>query len=639
MKRVLLSIMALTMLLVTDADAKNKKKKPKKKRTPGQARVEIPKVAKKDQICFAMYTLHNKTLKMSVQLYPLAQEDSRKVTLEINKDGNWVQIADGKVRENFYYPEARRKQFPEGSKFHAKAWNLVLRASDLDDSKDYDYRVVALDGVAKYTGKIRKNPVNKKEIVVAAFTGNSCFDRSQRPDIIKNVTIQDPDFLFFSGDQSYDHQEHLGAWLLFGRQFGEIIRNRPTVAIPDDHDVGQGNLWGESFFQQCKLGGGADGGYLLEPQYVKEVEFAQTSNLPDAFDPRPVGMGVGVYFTSLNIGGVDFAIIEDRKFKSGPAGKIPKMGPRPDHIRDPKYDYKAVDVPGLKLLGERQLQFLDTWSKDWKDVDMKCTLSATIFANAAHLHGGLSGRLHADMDSNGWPQTPRNNALKVIRKAHAFMLAGDQHLATLIHHGVDEFDDAGWSFSVPSIVNYYNRWWWPLEQPQRRVESPKKFAGSYFDGFHNRMTMHAYANPGDHNDITPMKKLVSRSAGYGVVRFNKESRDITVECWPRGADLSKGAAGQYPGWPKTISQAKQYGRKAAAYLPTLKISGMANAIVQVTNEKSSEVVYTIRSKGNTHRPKVFDANATYTITVGDQKGKEKVFKAVKPADSELKVTF
>ena len=49
---------------------------------------------------------------------------------------------------------------------------------------------------------------------------------------------------------------------------------------------------------------------------------------------------IGVYFTRLTVGGVDFAIQEDRKFKIGSAGKIPKMGSRPDHINDPKYDPK-----------------------------------------------------------------------------------------------------------------------------------------------------------------------------------------------------------------------------------------------------------------------------------------------------------
>ncbi|MCK5138038.1 MAG: hypothetical protein KAR19_19800 [Bacteroidales bacterium] len=43
----------------------------------------------------------------------------------------------------------------------------------------------------------------------------------------------------------------------------------------------------------------------------------------DPFDPTPVGQGIGVYYTNLVVGEVDFAIIEDRKFESGPKGKIP----------------------------------------------------------------------------------------------------------------------------------------------------------------------------------------------------------------------------------------------------------------------------------------------------------------------------
>ena len=75
-------------------------------------------------------------------------------------------------------------------------------------------------------------------------------------------------------------------------------------------------------------------------------------------DAEPIERGISVYYTRLRVGGVDFAILEDRKFKSGPEGKIPKMGPRPDHINDPAYDRAAVDLPELKLLGDRQLKFL-----------------------------------------------------------------------------------------------------------------------------------------------------------------------------------------------------------------------------------------------------------------------------------------
>ena len=94
-------------------------------------------------------------------------------------------------------------------------------------------------------------------------------------------------------------------WLLFGRQFGDIIRDRPTICIPDDHDVGQGNLWGEGG-KQALLPGAADGGYRMPPDYVRMVERAQTSHLPDPYDPTPIERNIGVYYTSLNVAGIDW---------------------------------------------------------------------------------------------------------------------------------------------------------------------------------------------------------------------------------------------------------------------------------------------------------------------------------------------
>ena len=99
------------------------------------------------------------------------------------------------------------------------------------------------------------------------------------------------------------------------------------------------------------------------------------------------------------------------------SGRVPQQGPRPDHILNPDYDPKSVDVPGAVLLGERQLTFLDDWGRDWRGADMKAALSQTIFCGGAHIHGRVGGRLHADLDSNGWPQTGRNKAIAALRKA------------------------------------------------------------------------------------------------------------------------------------------------------------------------------------------------------------------------------
>ena len=268
-----------------------------------------------------------------------------------------------------------------------------------------------------YEGLIRHDPVEKDEIVVAAFSCSSNKDRGDRESYVRNIEYLDPDLIFLAGDQSYDHTEHTASWLLFGSQFGEMWRTRPCISIPDDHDIGQGNLWGESGKVSTLSGASDDGGYTYHPEYVKMVERCQTANLPDPFDPTPIGQGIGVYYTNLLVGEVDFAIIEDRKFKSGPDGKIPQQGPRPDHINDPDYDPASIDLPGLVLLGDRQLEFLDQWADlEREGVKMKAVLSQTGFCGAAHLHGSRDNRLHADLDSNGWPQTGRNKALQAIRR-------------------------------------------------------------------------------------------------------------------------------------------------------------------------------------------------------------------------------
>lgn len=595
---------------------------PKKK----AAAIVIPEVGKDKLICFAPYTVQNNIMKMTAQLYPLGDDDSRVVRLEIKKNGKWQQIATATVDESSY-----------GIGDDTKRWTAGFRVEGWDSSKDHQYRLGHGSG-CYYTGRIRKDPLEKETIVVAAFTGNSNRDRGQKPDIIANIKAHDPDLLFFSGDQSYDHKKHLAAWLLFGKQFGEIIRDRPTVCIPDDHDVGQANLWGAGGGVST-LGGGSDGGYTHPVQYVKSVENAQTSNLPDPYDPTPILRGIGVYYTSLNIGGVDFAIIEDRKFKSGPANLVPKMGPRPDHINDPDYDPKTVDVAGAKLLGERQLEFLREWGKDWRGVEMKAVLSQTVFANAAHIHHG--NRLIADMDSNGWPQSGRNKALDEIRKSFSLMIGGDQHLATVIHHGIDEFNDAGFSFCVPSIVNYYPRQWMPLRKGVEPVSDKLEHTGSYLDGFGNKLTMYAYANPNSGESEMQYPKWREDglwgklAAGHGIIRFNKKTRKITMECWPRGVDVTKKDAKQFPGWPVTVDQQDNYARVAYGYLPELVFEGIDEPIVQVIDQADGKVVYTIGVNTKTFRPKVFEAGK-YTIIAGDQRDKQKVFKDVETCKNNKK---
>jgi hypothetical protein len=484
-------------------------------------------VQRDEVICFGMYTVQNGVMKMTAQLFPLYPKESREVNLELKKNGKWKKVATEKVNDI--------------------GWSTLFRVEKWDESKDVEYRLSHEKG-SVFEGLIRKNPKDKNEIVVASLNCNSNKTRGPREEYIRNLKHLDPDLLFFAGDQSYDHKEHTAAWLLFGIQFRDIFRDRPCITIPDDHDIGQGNLWGQGG-KQSMTPAGNDGGYFYHQEYVKMVERCQTSHLPDAYDPTPIEQGIGVYYTNVTIGGVDFAIIEDRKFKTGPAGTIPQQGPRPDHIRNPEYDPNSIDVPGLKLLGDRQLTFLEDWGKQWDGVALKAVLSQTGFCGGAHRHGNYKNLLHADLDSNGWPQTGRKKALRLIRAAGAVHLAGDQHLPTIVQHGIDEFGDGPFAFVAPAIVNnYYSCWWDPEDKkPGANPEpgNPLPYNGDYYDGMGNKIRMIAYANPSEE---------YSRG-GFGLIRFNKAEKSVTFESWDRKTDVTKAGAKQMPGWPRTVRQA------------------------------------------------------------------------------------
>lgn len=586
----------------TRGTAATRTARPRANRPPAPPPMDVPR----DQVVvFAIYAHQDGVLKITAQLYPLKPGEERIARVEFKRDGEWQEAARAEV----HYP----------------GWDVHFRIENWDNTRDVPYRV-RHGAHAMFEGRIRRDPVDKEEIVVANLSCNSSRTIGPRTEIVENLRRLDPDLLFFGGDQTYRHTEHTAGWIEFGLQFRDIMRDRPTITVPDDHDVGHPNVWGESG-KRSRIQGAADGGYLYPVEYVNQVQRQQCWHLPDPVDPEPVDRGIRVYFTRMRIGGVDFAIIEDRKFKTGPAGKIPQMGPRPDHINDPNYDPKTVDLPGLELLGSRQEKFLDRWSQDWTGAEMKCVVSQTAFCGAVHLHGSRDNRLLADLDCNGWPQTPRNRALELIRRAWAVHICGDQHLAAVVKHGIDNFGDGPYGFTSPALVNtIYGRWWHPLDEkagPNPVPNSPLPWTGDFKDGLGNRISMLAYANPVD------LKDEKNRGDGYGIARFNKQKRTVIFECWPRFSDVRKGAAAQFPGWPITVAADANDGRKVAGYLPELIFDGNANPVVQVIEEKSGEVLYTVRAHGGRFQPRVY-SSGKHTVKVGRDKPDGRTITGLEP---------
>lgn len=556
-----------------------------------KARLDVPR---DEVVAFAVYTHENGVLKLTAQLYPLKPDEARIAKLDLEQDGKWIEVA----QEEVIYP----------------GWSAHFRIEDWDSTKTVNYRV-RHGKEASFEGTIRKDPIDKDVIVVGSLSCNSSRTPGSRPQIIENLKRLDPDLLFFAGDQSYHHTQHTFGWLEFGVQFRDVLKDRPVITIPDDHDVGQANIWGENGIKATNPQG-PSGGYFYHPDYVNMVQRCQTWHLPDAYDATPIEQGITVYYTRLRIGGIDFAIVEDRKFKSGPEGKIPRMGPRPDHINDPEYDRSAVDIEGLVLLGDRQLEFLNNWSEDWSGADMKCVLSQTAFCGAVHLHGTPDNRLLADLDSNAWPQTGRNKALHEIRKAWAPHLCGDQHLAVVVKHGIETAGDGPYAFTSPAIVNtIYGRWWHPEDEnpgPNPVPNSPLPWTGDYLDGLGNHIRMMAYANPPNRADEK------QRADGFGIARFDKTNRTITFECWPRFADTREGDAAQFPGWPITVKMQDNDGRKVYGYLPKLEDLPSEQPVVQVIHEETGEVLYTVRLASADFQLPVYEAGK-YTVKVGKDK--------------------
>ena len=565
-------------------------------------------------ILWAQHTLSRDVFKLTAQMPPMGVADAQSVQLEIrNSSGEWEQVGEEQI--------------------HTLARTATFRIPDWDSSRATPYRVAYEYGgeTVYWAGVVRANPVGKETITVAGFTGNK--DTGfPNTDIVRNIGVHDPDVLFFSGDQIYEDVagfgiqrlpvetaalDYLRKWWLVGWSFGDLMRDRVTVHMPDDHDVYQGNIWGGGGPKQ-PMEEHERGGYVMPAEWVNAVQRTQTSHLPDPYDPRPIEQGIGVYYTELNYGRVSFAIIEDRKFKSGPKGRVPDTGGRPDHVTDPDFNPDDFDSPGAKLLGDRQLAFIRDWAADWRDSDFKVSLTQSIFANAATTHGANQMRLAADLDSNGWPQSARNRALAELRKGFAFMIGGDQHLPSIIHHGIEDFRDAGYSFCVPSIAAGYPRSYLPEGPPVNHPEGAPAYAGDRLDGLGNHMTIYAVANPLEDQRSDPLGLLHDKSSGYGIVHLNKRTREITMACWKLLIDAANpGPDDQFEGWPLTINQTDNYGREAAGYLPSVRVEGLDNPVVQVIDEASGETVYTLRISGNEFRPKVFRRWGTYTVRVGE----------------------
>lgn len=590
-------------------------------------------------ILWAMHTLSNNILKLSVQLPPLGESDNQTLDLLLKKGNEWVNAGTASM--------------------DADARNATFRIDNWDATADHEYRVTLnyrdVFGEAKTAelkGIIRKDPVDRP-LVMGALTCQESTGYPYGP-LVKNLTLRKPDILYFSGDQIYENNggypirrepadtailSYLGKWYMFGWVFGGLMSDVPTICTPDDHDVFQGNLWGGQGLAKQKENMNTDDrtGFAEPVQMVNAVNRTQCAHLPDPFDPTPIEQGMSVWYTSLNYGRISFAIVSDRIFKSGP-DLVSTWEGRKDHIKEPLKNPAMIEKPGLEFLGKRQELFLDSWIRDWNNASIKVLLSQTVFANVATHHGSYDGFLLGDMDSGGWPKSARDRALEILRKGYVFQVAGDQHVPSVVQYGIDEYRDGGWCYVTPAISVGYPRWFRPDDLNYPVIDRPDHGfpnTGKYTDIFGNKNYVYAMGNPENFKNLpNRYERAQVKTSGFGVLVFDATSRDITMESWRFLANIENPSKDdQHPGWPFTVNQMDNYGRKAVAWLPTLEISGDADPVIEVINEKTKETEYVVRIKGNSFDPKVF-SNDKYIVRISyPEKSLVKDFSGIQPASA------
>jgi len=606
-----------------------------------------------------LYSLADNVLKLTAQFAPIARQGE--------PGGRYPEPVKAYLEVRYPGKSSDEWSIADSARITIPGYTARFRVEGWPAGSEVPYRVVYRGPGGKthnYEGTIAEEPGNEKIFSLAAFTGMGIMGRTadsgpapaDAPAIVgrwtpanlwfpfeqtvDNLSADPVDLLCFTGDQIYEGKptepergdrfpvlDYLYKWYLWHWAFAPLTRRRPAICQVDDHDVYQGNVWGWGG-RLNMTGNNNYGGYMMDPLFVRIVERTQCAHNPDAYDPRPILNGIGVYFTGFSYGGVSFAVVEDRKFKS----------------------WRFHQGPGAQLLGPRQLSFLEDWAVDWHGgAAMKVVLSQGTYAS---VQTGRQGKITRDFDTGGWPKEGRDRALRAFRKARAAIVCGDQHLSTLVHMGIDSPADGPLQFCVPAIGNIFWRWFYPAQPGSGPLADPRGYTGDFLDGHGNHFRLLAAANPtdvefmGDRNQtlrrwnsrpgVNEDSVRLCQGDGFGIVRLDKERRTYTFECWPYDVRPGPDDRLQFKGWPATYTQEQMDGRAAAGFLGKVKFPD-AKRLCAAVYDGRGELVYSFPLKGPGQVLPAY-AGGKYKAVLFDPENPQsrREFPALSPAKDERK---
>ena len=532
-----------------------------------------------DAVLSTFYTNTRDSLFLTAQLMPFIPDSSENIKLRII-DGNHESSYEG-VFDSSCYQIRYRIALPN----NFKSVGYSISVMDIRNSIKFK---------SSHNGTINAKPQNKHPKIMALNCNGFTFFHSGGIDyknlfypyqkIREGYEIKKPDVVAFLGDQIYESRptmaiykepfcflDYIYKWSIWCYAFRDITLNQPTIIMTDDHDVFQGNLWGNggvnaktkpvneipSYYGKRNYDTWQqdNGGYFMSKNFVNMVLKSQTSHLPFPKE-RKLSNGIINYYTEYKYGNLNFAILEDKKFKSPPAWNDFKVynGFTIEKNIKPE-DYHKEE---FTLLGEKQLFFLKNWSIQPKTKnEYKIILTQSAYASLTTVQVDYTPlkdrparkdttpqKVSPDMDTNGWPKIGRDRALNCLQDSSIIFISGDQHMGAVI----DVFDSSNTSytfFSVPAIANTWPRMWWP-----KNIESNKNYPlGNYIDAFGNKIIVKAVANP---NLSAPEPNSINRkSPGFGIIEFNKKGNKVNLHAYPLYFN-STSELNEFKGWPIEI---------------------------------------------------------------------------------------
>lgn len=518
-------------------------------------------------IAGALYMHDSGTLRLTAQAMPIVSQGAgnARLLLRASEKHAWTQVAEAAIGDGYA---------------------AIFEVTDWDASRHSYYRV-QIDGTkGHFDGEIRPEPKHGQEVQIGLY---GCVMASMREfdlgpwggvmpprppqeqfvgrytpeclvfphnELIAGASALDPDIAVFTGDQFYEVNPTLAIgmeeawadpelikldtlykWYLWHWAFAPIVRNRPSVLLLDDHDYYQPNIWGQGGRKAPELDH-RQGGFTRPPEFVRMIERVQCGHHPTPASAELLAQGIGRRYGSFVFGGIDFALCEDRKFKTG----VIQGG--------------DLDVHVGELLGAEQEQFLIDWASSRPDLP-KVLLTQSLWAS---LQTSPSGKALIDFDSNGYPPLAARRAVEIAKLAGAIVLAGDQHLPSLVTMGDQNHGDGPIVFTGPAGGSRWQRWFEPsYELPNARAGLAH--TGDFTDAFGHRLRIHAVANPkiswaelrthvpGSDQSVIDRRL---KSEGHGLVRIKRAesgSVGVTFECWPWNADCTGSDSQQFSGWP------------------------------------------------------------------------------------------